>query len=83
MRRRRPFQPRIEQLESRVLMHAGPLASDVSGGAPHMAQGEAGDSQVADFHLLDVNESSATFNQRVSPRDYLGQVTGWYFGHAT
>jgi hypothetical protein len=38
---------------------------------------------VADFSLLDVNTASATFNQHISPRDYLGQVTGWYFGHAT
>ena len=39
--------------------------------------------QVADLSLLDTNPTSLTYNQRVSPRDYLGQVTGWYFGHAT
>ena len=39
--------------------------------------------QVADFSLLDTNPTSLTYNQRVSPRDTLGQVTGWYFGHAT
>lgn len=36
-----------------------------------------------DFSLLDVNPASPTANQMVSPRDYLGHVTGWYFGHAT
>lgn len=36
-----------------------------------------------DFHLFDVNSTSSTFNQLVSPRDYLGQVSAYYFGHAT
>lgn len=36
-----------------------------------------------DFALLDVNSTSSTYNQLVSPRDYLQQVSGWYFGHAT
>ncbi|MFN3484466.1 MAG: hypothetical protein ACK44W_03160 [Planctomycetota bacterium] len=36
-----------------------------------------------DFSLTDVNPNSATYNQKVSPRDYLGKVSAWYFGHAT
>tara|TARA_B100000029_G_C17415015_1_gene902159 strand:+ start:451 stop:708 length:258 start_codon:yes stop_codon:yes gene_type:complete len=36
-----------------------------------------------DFHLTDVNATSATTGQAVSPRDYLQQVSAWYFGHAT
>jgi hypothetical protein len=36
-----------------------------------------------DFSLTDVNPNSATYNQKVSPRDYLDQVSAWYFGHAT
>ena len=36
-----------------------------------------------DFSLADVNPTSATLNQPVSPRDYLAQVSAWYFGHAT
>jgi len=36
-----------------------------------------------DFLLEDVNATSSTFGQPVSPRDYLQQVSGWYFGHAT
>lgn len=83
MRRRRPFQPGIEQLESRMLLHAGSMAMEGPDGAAYPGEGEVATSQVADFHLLDVNETSSTFGQRISPRDYLGQVTGWYFGHAT
>jgi hypothetical protein len=35
-----------------------------------------------DFLLPDVNEYSATSGQDVSPRDYLGVVSAWYFGDA-
>jgi hypothetical protein len=35
------------------------------------------------FSLTDVNPHSATHEQNVSPRDYLEQVSGWYFGHST
>jgi hypothetical protein len=38
---------------------------------------------VPDFTLTDVNLTSSSYDQPVSPRDYLGQVSGWYFGHAT
>jgi hypothetical protein len=38
---------------------------------------------VADFGLMDVNPTSGTFGQTVSPRDYIGQVSGYYFGHST
>jgi hypothetical protein len=36
-----------------------------------------------DFVLLDVNPDSASHEDPVSPRDYLGHVTGWYFGSTT
>jgi len=38
---------------------------------------------VPDFALTDVNPTSATYDQAVSPRDYLREVSAWYFGHAT
>ncbi len=38
---------------------------------------------VPDFALTDVNPTSATSDQAVSPRDYLHKVSAWYFGHAT
>ena len=43
----------------------------------------ANDDPVADFSLLDVNTTSSTYDQMVSPSDYLESATGWYFGHAT
>ena len=36
-----------------------------------------------DFRLADVNPASASFGETISPRDYLGQVSAWYFGHST
>ncbi len=42
-----------------------------------------GAGQVPDFSLADVNPTSATFDQSVSPRDYLQKVSAWYFGHST
>ena len=38
---------------------------------------------VADFSLADVNATSTTYDQPVSPRDFVGEVSGWYFGSAT
>jgi hypothetical protein len=35
-----------------------------------------------DFTLLDVNPNSIRQNSPVSPRDYLLQVSGYYFGTA-
>jgi len=53
--------------------------------------GDAGEAEVeimgpdvvTDFSLEDVNKTSTTYGAPVSPRDYLEQVSGWYFGHAT
>jgi hypothetical protein len=38
---------------------------------------------VADFSLPDVNESSPRLGKEVSPRNYLHQVTAYYFGSST
>ena len=35
--------------------------------------------QVPDFHLQDTNPYSARYTNSVSPRDYLFQVSGYYF----
>ena len=43
----------------------------------------AGVEMVPVFSLPDVNGTSSTYDQSVSPRDYLQQVSGWYFGYAT
>jgi hypothetical protein len=36
-----------------------------------------------DFKLIDVNPNSPTVNQEVSPSQFLGKVSAWYFGHGT
>jgi hypothetical protein len=36
-----------------------------------------------DFSLQDVNPNSATTGQQISPRQFVGQISAWYFGHAT
>ena len=60
-----------EVLELRQLLAASGLVE--------LAEGEPLD----DFSLVDVNPTSETFNQTVSPRDYIGQTSAWYFGHST
>jgi hypothetical protein len=68
----------------------GATASSGQGGAGGMlasgGAGQGGDplvGQLPDFSLSDVNATSATIGMGVSPRDYLGQVSAWYFTHAT
>jgi hypothetical protein len=36
-----------------------------------------------DFHLADANMHSLRFNTQVSPRDYILQVSGYYFATAS
>ena len=38
--------------------------------------------EAPDFSLEDVNPTSSSFGDVVSPRDKLGEVSVWYFGHA-
>lgn len=82
-RRRKHGRPRgphrklgFETLDSRRV-----LASLLDGVV--VAAGEGEGDPMPDFSLTDENESSPTFNQQVSPRDFQGAVSGWYFGHAT
>ncbi len=60
------------------MLHGG----DLLGEAAAMDAGGSAE-LVPDFALVDVNPTSSTYNQPVSPRDYLQEVSGWYFGHAT
>ncbi|MCU0873091.1 MAG: hypothetical protein MUE50_12190 [Pirellulaceae bacterium] len=46
------------------------------------AEGE-GANIAPDFSLVDMNPASPTYNQPVSPRDYLGSVSVWMFGYST
>ncbi len=52
------------------------------GGDGDSAQVAASFERVPDFSLVDQNSKSKTRNRRVSPRDYLGLVPGFYFTHA-
>ena len=38
---------------------------------------------LSDHTLADVNASSATFDTDVTVSTFQGQVSAWYFGHAT
>jgi hypothetical protein len=42
--------------------------------------GVVGAAPQPDFSLPDVNEASARSTQLISPRQYQGQITAWYFG---
>jgi hypothetical protein len=44
---------------------------------------EPSDETLPDFSLVDVNVNSTRYAEAVSPRDYLGRVSAWYFGHST
>ncbi len=63
---------RFESLERRLL-----LAAD------SFAEAESSVELVPDFHLVDVNPNSVSFNTDFSPRDLLGQTGALYFAHST
>jgi hypothetical protein len=44
---------------------------------------DASEDASEEFVLLDVNTTSPTYGAVINPRDYLGQVSAYYFGHAT
>ena len=62
----------VERLESRYLLD----------GAALTGEGES-DGPLPDFELVDVNPASVSFQQPISPRDYMDGASAWYFGHAT
>lgn len=52
-------------------------------GNSELGAAEPSQDVVAEFSLLDVNPTSQTYDQLVSPSDFRGQVSAWYFGFAT
>ena len=44
---------------------------------------EPNDDALPDFSVADVNPGSARYGEAVSPRDYLGQISAWYFGSSS
>jgi hypothetical protein len=73
-RQRRRRRLVTEQLESRWLLAS---VND------HFDFAEGEESMVPDFEIVDLNPNSASYEEAVSPRDYLQQVSGWYFTYAT
>ena len=45
--------------------------------------GESSPFALYNFTLPDVNPFSSSYGNDITPSDYLGQVTGWYFIKAT
>ena len=54
-----------------------------SGGDTADSGGDTAAAVIPDFALPDLNPGSPRYGQTVSPRDYLRQVSGWYFVRAT
>jgi hypothetical protein len=68
----------------RLLVAAAMWALLVLGCGDDAPQGNLHLGEVAaDFAIRDVNPASPRYDEPVSPRDYLGRVSAWYFGHAT
>ena len=59
---------------------SGPAGQD---GGDAAGTPELSDQAVPDFALTDVNPNSSRYQEIVSPRDYLGGISAWYFGHST
>ena len=55
------------------------IAGCSSDGDDNNPGGPGGSSAAPDFSIPDVNDTSPRFNDMVSPRDYQGQVSAWYF----
>jgi len=80
---------RVRRFRSAVLVPA--LLSFVVGcptaptpdGSDSPPDQQAGDQALPDFAVTDANPNSARYGENVSPRDYLGEVSAWYFGHST
>ena len=53
--------------------------------SPANLRSQSGDfsfERVPDFSLIDLNESSPSFETQISALTFSGKITGWYFGSA-
>jgi hypothetical protein len=66
-----------------VLCLAAIAAAGCEDDPPSTPPLQTGDTAVSAFAVRDVNPNSSRYEEPVSPRDYLGRVSAWYFGHAT
>jgi len=64
------------------LLAASALLLAVACSPPAAPPVDAGDGVAPDWSLVDVNTASARSTQSVSPSDYRGKVSAWYFGHS-
>lgn len=71
----------LQMLEARQMMAADAVQQAEPPAWVELAEGE--DAPMADFSLVDVNPNSPSYNQSISPRQYIGKMSAWYFGHAT
>ena len=71
----------FETMESRRLLAGlpGTMADEMT--VVNVAEGES--VAMPDFQLVDLNPASSRYNQTISPRDYLKEVSAWYFSHST
>jgi hypothetical protein len=66
------------------LAACGSGAGDAPASSPPPDPGGPPQGQVApEFSLVDVNPASPSAATEVAPSDSVGQVSVWYFGHAT
>jgi hypothetical protein len=66
-------------MSPRLLTAACALLATACPKGPGLDTGEL----VPDFAIEDVNASSVSFGELVSPRDFEGIASAWYFGHAS
>jgi hypothetical protein len=74
-----PVDAAVDVTEDALADASGEAAID----APVDATSDGLSGLAPDFALEDVNPNSSTYQSMVSPSQYLGQVSAWYFGHAT
>lgn len=65
--------------DSDTAAHTGDTGPIDTGSEPETGPGA---NALADFLLADLNPGSARYGELISPRDYLEEVSGWYFIHA-
>jgi hypothetical protein len=83
-----PAAPPVQQTppppDGSVLIPAvAPHISPVQRGTSPSLPGDWLTGRVSNFALPDVNSASTTYNQNVSPRQFLGKISAYYFGHST
>lgn len=63
-----------------VLLGCGAPSAPTDAG---LLDADAGAVALTGFSLVDENPASATSAQHVSPHDFDGRVSAWYFGHSS